>query len=234
MRKILERVAGLGMAWTAAWVLAALWPAEAAAQPKELPATVATLAGASEVFAKGADKWAPAKLRTELREGDGARTLVAGRLVLRTGNGHALRLAQLTQVFLAGNDLGAADQPLRVRLDGGWLWVAVTPGTAPRAKAEVRAGPVTVAVRGTGAGIRINRDGSVLVRVYHGAAECAGPGTGRQWTRALADEQELSVASGGVPGDVRTFKRDKVDAAWIKWNEEQDRAGGYGGKPPAR
>ena len=82
--------------------------------------------------------------------------------------------------------------------------------------------------------ISVGRDGSVLVRVYHGAVECAGPGTGRQWTRTLADEQELSIASGGVPGDVRALKRDKIDAAWVKWNEEQDLAGGYGGKPPAR
>ena len=231
MRKILERVAGLGMAWTAAWVLAALWPAEAAAQPKELPATVATLAGASEVFAKGADKWAPAKLRTELREGDGARTLVAGRLVLRTGNGHALRLAQLTQVFLAGNDLGAADQPLRVRLDGGWLWVAVTPGTAPRAKAEVRAGPVTVAVRGTGAGIRINRDGSVLVRVYHGLAGCSGPEERKDWEREVKEGEELLVPGTAAPGPVRKLTREATEASWLKWNEEQD-ATGYGGPPP--
>lgn len=231
MSKILERVAGLGMAWTAACALTGLWTAEAAAQPRELPATVATLAGASEVFAKGADKWAPAKLRTELGEGDGARTLATGRLVLRTGNGHALRLAQLTQVFLAGNDPAAADQPLRVRLDGGWLWVAVTPGTAARAKVEVRAGPVTVAVRGTGAGIRINRDGSVLVRVYRGLAVCSGPEERKDWEREVKEGEELLVPGTAAPGPMRKLTREATEASWLKWNEEQD-AAGYGGLPP--
>jgi hypothetical protein len=74
----------------------------------------------------------------------------------------------------------------------------------------------------------------VAVRVYHGMAECAGPGTTRQWNRTLASEQELSVSSAGVPREVRELKRDKLDAAWVKLNEEQDLAGGYGGKPPAR
>ncbi|HUG38293.1 MAG TPA: FecR domain-containing protein [Candidatus Limnocylindrales bacterium] len=208
------------------------WTAMAAAQPAELPVRVATLAGASEMFAKGADRWTPAKLRAELREGDGARTLATGRLGLLSVNGHALRLAQLSQVFLSGNEPAGADQPLRARLDGGWLWVAVTPGTAARAKVEVRAGPVTVAVRGTGADIRIRRDGSVLVRVFHGLAMCSGPDGRRDWERSVKAGEEVIVAAGGAPGAIQTLTREPTEASWLKWNEEQD-ASAYGG-PPAR
>jgi FecR-like protein len=204
-----------------------------AAQPAELPVRVATLAGASETFTKGADRWTPAKLRGELREGDGARTLATGRLALLSVNGHALRLAQLSQVFLSGNEVAGGDQPLRARLDGGWLWVAVMPGPAARAKVEVRAGPVTVAVRGTGADIRIRRDGSVLVRVFHGLVVCSGPDGRRDWERSVKAGEEMIVAAGGAPGAIQPLTRDAAEASWLKWNEEQD-ASGYGSSPPAR
>ena len=226
-----ERIRLLAIICCAAGALMGAGASVAAAQPAELPATVATLAGGSEVFTKGAERWVPAKLRAELREGDGARTLAAGRLVLRTTGGHALRIAPLTQVFLVGNDATASDQPLRARLDGGWLWVAVRPGTAARAMVEVRAGPVTVAVRGTGAGIRVNRDGSVLVRVFHGLAVCSGGEGGRGWERPLKEGEELLVPAAGTPGAVTRLTREDAEASWLKWNEEQD-AVAYGGPAP--
>jgi hypothetical protein len=52
--------------------------------------------------------------------------------------------------------------------------------------------------------------------------------------RDAGQPSALSVSSAGVPGESRQLKRDKLDAAWVKLNEEQDLAGGYGGKPPAR
>ena len=210
------------------------WPGAgpAAAQPAELPATVVTVAGATEVFAKGGGKWVPAKLRAELGEGDGVRTLATGRVVLRTGDGHALRLAPLSRLFFAGND-AAGDGPVRVRLDGGWLWTAVTPLAAARPRIEVRAGPVTVAVSAAGAGIRLNRDGSVLVRVYHGAASCSGPEGRKEWERELKGGEELLVSAAGSPGAVGGLRREDAEASWVRWNEEQD-AAGYGGPPPLR
>ncbi len=217
--------------------LAALWAtAPAAAQPKELPAKVVTLGGPAETFKKGAPKWDPAKLRAELVQGDGARTLPGGRVVLATASGQVLRMAQFTQLFFKEDEAapGAGPAPTRVRLDYGWLWVAVVPGGATVYRIEVDAGPVTVTVRGGGAGIRVNPDGGVLVRVYHGVAVCAGPGAQRQWERQLADDQELVVSAVGAPGETRRLTRDKPDAAWVRWNEEQDYAGGFGGKPPKK
>ena len=203
----------------------------ATAQPSEWPFRVVTVGGEAELYRKSAGTWSAATLRAELHPGDAARTSV-GRLTLKTASGQALRFAALSRVSLL--EAGAPDQPTRVTVHGGSAWVAVMPGSPPREQIEAQTGAVTVTVRGGGMSISVGPDGSVLVRVYHGAVECAGPGTGRQWTRALDSEQELSVASGGVPGDVRALKRDKIDAAWAKWNEEQDLAGGYGGKPPAR
>lgn len=203
----------------------------AGAQPKELPAQVVTLAGGAEVFLRGAARWAPATLRVELGEGDGARTLGTGRLVLRSGNGHALRLAPLSQLFFTRNDAAAADEPVRVRLDGGWLWTAVTPLGAARPRIEVRAGPVTVAVGAAGAGIRMNRDGSALVRVYHGLAVCAGPEGRKEWEREIKGGEEMVVSAAGAPGERRRLTREDAEAAWVRWNEEQD-ATGYGGPPP--
>lgn len=205
----------------------------AAAQPKELPAKVVTLSGPSETYTKGAPKWEPAKLRVELGQGDGARTLPGGRLVLTTAGGQALRLAQLTQVFFKEGG-AAAGEPTRVRLDGGWLWVAVTPAAADSARLEVDSGPVIVTVRSGGVGIRASRDGSVLVRVYHGTAVCAGPSAQPAWERTLTDEQEMIVSPAGAAGEMRRLTRDKLDAAWVLWNEEQDHAGPYGGSPPKK
>ena len=210
--------------------LAALCPPwRAMAQPSEWPFRIVTVGGEAEVFRKSAGTWSAATLRAELQPGDAARTM-GGRLTLRTVSGQAVRLAPLSRVSLL--EAGAPDRPTRLTVDGGSVWVAVLPGSPPREQIEARTGAVTVTVRGSGMGITVNRDGSVIVRVYHGIAECAGPGTGQPWSRILTDEQELSVASADVPGDVRKVKRDKTDAAWVKWNEEQDLAGGYGGKPP--
>ena len=228
---------GVRVATMVAAGVAALWAAApAAAQPKELPAKVVTLGGKAETFKKGETKWDPAKLRAELDQGDGVRTLISGRLALATTSGQVVRLAHLTQVFFkdgeAAPDAGPA--PTRIRLDSGWLWVAVLPGGATVNRIEVDAGPVTVTVRGGGAGIRVNADGGVLVRLYHGAAVCVGPGAQRQWERQLADDQELLVSTAGVPGEIRRLTRDKLDAAWVKSNEELDHAGGFGGKPPKK
>ena len=52
-------------------------PAPAGAQPKELPLTVSTTFGPSEVLRK-TDKWEPAKLRDKVAEGEGARATAAG------------------------------------------------------------------------------------------------------------------------------------------------------------
>jgi hypothetical protein len=206
-------------------------PSRATGQPSEWPIRVVTVAGEAEVYRKSAAAWSAATLRADLLPGDAART-TGGRLTLRAVSGQALRLAPASRVSLL--EAGAPDQSTRVSVDGGAVWVAVMPGSPPRQQIEAQAGPVTVTVRGGGTWITLNPDGSVLVRVYHGAAECAGPGTTRQWNRTLAGEQGLSVSSAGVPGELRELKRDKLDAAWVKLNEEQDLAGGYGGKPPAR
>jgi hypothetical protein len=214
--------------------LGALAPAgSATAQPAELPAKVVTLRGQAETYKKGAPKWEPAKLRTEVSPGDGVRTLAGGRLVLMTVSGQALRLAEFTQVFVKEGE-PAPGLPTRVRLDGGWLWVAVTPAATGSARLEVDTGPVLVTVRGGGVGIRANRDGSVLVRVYHGTAVCAGPDPQRPWERTLTEDQELVVSAVGALSEPRRLVRDKVDSAWVLWNEEQDAAGPYGGKPPKK
>ncbi|HET8575751.1 MAG TPA: FecR domain-containing protein [Methylomirabilota bacterium] len=212
----------------------ALGPAgPAGAQPAELPAKVVTLSGRAETYKKGAPAWEPAKLRAELGPGDGVRTLAGSRLVLMTTSGQALRLSQLSQVFFKEGE-PAPGVPTRARFDGGWLWVAVTPAAAGSARLEVDTGPVVVTVRGGGIGIRTNRDGSVLVRVYHGTAVCAGPDVQRPWERTLSDEQELTVSAAGPVGEPRRLTRDKADAAWVRWNEQQDAAGPYGGKPATK
>jgi hypothetical protein len=77
----------------------------------------------------------------------------------------------------------------------------------------------------------MNPDGSVLVGVYHGSVTCAGAG----WERALGEDQELLVPAAGAPKkEVVKLKRDKRDVEWLKWNEQQDLAGGYGARRPEK
>jgi hypothetical protein len=217
-------------------VLAALLMGAASAdsQPAELPATVVTLTGKAELYKKGATKWGTAELRDEVREGDGVRTNPAVRTTLRTGGGHSIRLAALTQVFiLAPSGAGTDPQPLRLRLDRGWLWVAVTPGVLAQAPIEVIAGPARVAVRGGGVGFRLNRDGSVIVRTYHGQAVVRGSSPTGTWERSLPELQEVLVPASGPPPDNRKITREEGEGLWVLWNEEQDYVA-YGGKAPLR
>jgi len=200
------------------------------AQPPELPATIVTLGGRAEISRTSGPVWAGAALRDELLPGDGVRTL-GGRLTVRTASGQALRLGPRTQVFFAAGDARAAGASTRARVDGGRLWVSVLPNSPAPTHIALRAGPVTVTARGGGAGITMNPDGSVLVGVFHGSLTCAGAG----WERALAQDQELLVPAAGAPAkDVATLKRDKRDLEWIKWNEQQDAAGGYGARRPEK
>jgi hypothetical protein len=206
----------VGLASPAAW-----------AQPKELPARIVTLGGPAELYRKDTPAWAPAALRAELGEGDSVRTQLGGRMTLKTGSGQALRLGSRSQMaFLAGAD-GA---PTRVRLDNGWLWIAVMPGSAPPTQVEVRAGAAIVTVRGSGVGLRRSPEGSLTIQVHHGTAFCTGPE--RQWEQTLTGPQQLLVPASGAPGPPAKLAVDPLETTWVRWNADQDFAGGYGGKKP--
>ncbi len=210
-------------------LLVGLSAAPAWAQPKELPAQIVTLGGAAELHKKGAAAWVPAALRAELGEGDSVRTQVGGRITLKTASGQALRLGSRSQLAVLPAEAEAG--PTRVRLDNGWLWVAVSPNSPPPTQIEVRAGPGVVAVRGAGVGLRRGTDGGVLVQVHHGTAVCAGPN--QQWERTLTGPQALLIPASGTPGAPVALTVDKLEATWVKWNADQDLAGGYGGAKPA-
>ena len=199
-------------------------PCLAAAQPQELPAKIATLGGRSELSRQSAP-WAAAALRDELSAGDGVRT-IAGRLTVRTASGQALRLGARTQIVFAAADAPVTPGPTRLRMDGGLLWVSVMPNSPVSTHIEVRAGPATVTARGGGATIGMNPDGSVAVTVYHGGVTVSGEG----WQRALTQDQALLVPPVGAPKETGKLKREKRDAEWAKWNEQQDRVGGYGAR----
>ena len=202
--------------------------ATAPVQSGEWPLRVVTVAGRAETQPGGAAAWVAAKLRAELAAGAAARTL-EGRLTLKTPSEQSLRLAPVSRVVLL--EAKAPDQPTAVRLDAGTVWVAVMPGSPARERFEVQTAPATVVVEDGGVEIALGRDGAAVVRVYHGAATCSGPGTEREWSRALGAGQELVIAGGARPGETRKFDRDRIDPAWAKWNEDQDLAGGYGAKP---
>ncbi len=223
---------------------AALAPAVVAAQPADLPATVSTLAGRAEVLPAGASTWSPAKLPpptspdqsqskerlgSEVDAGGSVRVPGAGRMALRTPSGHALRIASFSQIQLVGAAVAGVEEPLRVKLVAGRLWVAVSPVAGPRPRVAVDAGPVTVSVRGSGVSLRMDRDGSVLVRVHHGAAVAGSTG----WDRPLKGGEELVVPATGAPGAPRALSRESHEEIWVRWNEEQD-ASGYGGPLPPR
>lgn len=207
--------------------------APALAQPKETPLVASTINGPSEVFKKGTDKWVKAKLRDEVAEGDGGRALSGGRFVLRTTSGHAIRMAQLTQIFVVEPPAGtpASDRTVRIKQDGGWIWVAVLPLSVTRAAIEVEAGPVTVGARSGGTGIRASPDGSILVRVFHGLAVARSSGDGAKWERTVKAGEELLVPATGTPGANRPITAEEAEAGWVRWNEQQDQAG-YGMPEP--
>ncbi|HTK91134.1 MAG TPA: FecR domain-containing protein [Verrucomicrobiae bacterium] len=197
-----------------------------AAQPKEAPLTASTISGPSEIILKNGS-WVPVKLRDTIAEGDGARALAGGRLTLLTNNGNSIRLAQLTQIFVfeppasvpaGGPTVGA---PLKVKLDGGRIWVSVLPLTVTRAPIEVEAGHATVGVRSGGTSLRTNSDGSVLVRCYHGLGVVRAT-SGPAWERPLKGGEELLVPLSGAPPATRLITSDPEEVNWVKWNSDQD------------
>jgi hypothetical protein len=199
-----------------------LIPIVLAAQPAELPLTVVTVGGHAELLRAPSAAWQPAVLRDTLRDNDGAR-VTAGRLTLKTVSGQSLRLAPATQLFVTGGG-----DATRVRLDGGGVWIATRPNSPPSTHVALQAGAVTITTAGGGTWVTSNADGSVLVATYHGAARCTGPG----WERTVAADQQLLVPAAEPPKAPVKLKREKRDAEWVKWNELQDIAGGYGGRRP--
>ena len=196
----------------------------------EWPFRVVTVEGRVEVQTPGATGWSAAKLRAELGVGSSARTL-RGRLTLETPSDQEVRLAGLSKVSLLD---GNPDLPTPVRIDAGKVWVAVMPGTPSSNQLEIQGKAVSVLVTGGGASVALGQDGAVLVRVYHGAATATGPGTERRWSRALGEGQELLVAAAGVPGPAQKIVPNETEADWVKWNEDQDLAGGYGSPTPPK
>jgi hypothetical protein len=192
---------------------------------------VVTVGGRAELQLPGAAGWTPARLRTDLGPGAAARTQ-RGRLTLMTGSGQALRLAGLSRVSLPEG--GASDVPTRVILDGGTVWVAVLPSSPPKEQIEVQTSAASILVGEGGAEVTAGRDGSTLVRVFHGKAACARVGTGPQWTQMLVNGQELLIAVTGQPGPPRKIDREKINLDWTTWNDEQDAAGGFRVAPPPK
>src|SRR5258705_1898816 len=90
---------------------------------------------------------------------------------------------------MASDGAATTPGPTRIRLDSGWLWVAVMPGSPAPTQIEVRAGPAVVTIRGAGVGIRRAADGALLVQVHHGSAVFAGPD--RQWELTLTGPHKL-------------------------------------------
>ena len=211
--------------------LAGLSERPAQAQPKELPAEVVTLSGTAELHRKDTPAWAAAELRGRVGEGDSVRTQVGGRTVLKTASGQALRLGSRSQIAFLAPEPGAAGGPTRVRLDNGWLWVAVSPNSPAPTQIEVRAGPAVVTVRGAGVGLRRGPDGALLVQVHHGVAQCAGPD--RQWVRTLTGPMQMLIPASGAPAAPVKLAVEQIEATWVKWNADQDVAGGYGSAKPA-
>ena len=201
-----------------------VWPCLVAAQPQELPVQIATLGGRAELSRKSG-RWEAATLRDEVSAGDGVRT-IAGRLTVLTGSGQALRLGARTQIVFAADGARSTPGPTQLRMDGGLLWLAVMPNSPPSTHIEVRAGPATITARGDNATIGMNPDGSILVAVYHGGVTVSGEG----WQRSLTQDQTLLVPPVGAPRETGLLKREKRDAEWAKWNEQQDRVGGYGAR----
>ena len=203
-----------------------------AAAQADLPLRVVTISGKGEVYQKGTDKWTEAALKADVGPGGGARALAGSRLTLRSPSGQSLRLgarSRLTVLEPAG-----PDQPTRVKLETGALWVAVVPDSPPRETVVVETGAASIAVRGGGVWVTLAPEGAIQVRVFHGGAEVSGPGARREWTRALAADSDLFVPAVGTPAPVRKLEREKLQLDWVKWNEDQDRAGGYAAKavPP--
>jgi hypothetical protein len=198
---------------------------DATAQAREPLATIITVGGHAEIFRRSTETWTDATLRDEVTEGDGVRTR-SGRLTLRVSSGEVLRLGPRTQVFLSADGEAPAGGRPRARLDGGRLWLAVRSTSPVPVPIDVGAGIASVTTRGGGISIEINPDGSVRIGVAHGSATVEG----REWTRALAQDRELIVPAAGAAGRLGAVKRGQRDAEWMKWNEQQDQAGGYGAR----
>jgi ferric-dicitrate binding protein FerR (iron transport regulator) len=190
-------------------LLVAATVSSASAQPRELPAKLVTLGGVAEVHRKDTP---------------------GGRVTVRTPSGQALRLGSRSQIAVLRGETGPEPGPTRVRLDSGWLWVAVMPGSPASTQVEVRAGPAIVTVRGAGVGIRRGADGTLLVQTHHGSVVCTGPN--KQWERTLTGPQQLTVPASGAPAPPVALAVDPLETTWVRWNADQDVAGGYGGAPP--
>ena len=197
----------------------------------ESPLRVVTVGGRAELALPGAAGWTAARIRMDLGPGGAARTQ-RGRLTLVTGSGQALRLAGITQVTLPEG--GASDLPTRARLDAGTVWAAVLPGSPPKEQLEVQTSAASVLVGDGGVEVTAGRDGTTLVRVFHGKAACTRVGTGSQWNQLLVEGQELLIPATGQLGPPRKIDRDKIHVDWTTWNEEQDAAGGFRVAPPPK
>jgi len=212
-------LAALGTVVTA-WLI----PSAAALQAQRPLATIVTVGGNAEIFRRSTGAWIPAMLRDDLRAGDGART-GSGRLTLRASSAESLRLDVKSELFVLADGSSPAGAA-RVRLDVGRLWLAVRKSSPDAVLLAVMAGATALSTPGGGVAIELRPDGAVRIAVAHGTATA----TGQDWTRTLVQDQELTVSPTAPPARPVPLERSKRDAPWMKWNEQQDQAGGYGAR----
>ncbi len=213
-------------------------------------ATISLLTGSAEVLEKG--KWSLLKIKDILGEGDHVRTGMGARMELTLPDKSLVRFAGDSEFIV--NRLTGGDQStprdLKVHVALGKAWSNITQTVGAKGSFELTCDKAVTGVRGTVYRMDIDKDRSVLVRVYDGKVSVSGGGktlpppqpvgpptkiagpkpipgphkvTMEEWTVIISSMQQVRIGADGVPEKPRNFTVEEDRDEWVDWNRKRDR-----------
>jgi hypothetical protein len=215
-------------------------------------ATVSYLTGSAEILEKGQTAWARLNIKETVGEGDHVRTAMGARMELLLPDKSRVRFAGDSEFRVSRLTGGepSTQRDVKVHVVLGKAWSNVTQTLGVKGNFELSCDKAVTGVRGTVYRLNVDKDRSVLVRVYDGNVYVSGGGkalerpkpigpptkvegpkpipgphkvTMEEWTVIIKSMQQIRIDADGKPEKPRTFTEEEDRDEWVDWNRVRDR-----------
>lgn len=217
-------------------------------------AEVTLLEGKAELIKKGMIKAQPLALGDYIAHGDRISTKKGSRVELKLPDNSLIRFDELTtfEIVSVKFDKKTKQRDINVSMVLGKTWANVSKIFGQRGRFAVSTKTAVAGVRGTIYRVNVEKDNSVLVKVYWGevgvssaprkeAAEgpapimkptkvlgphpVAGPHpvSMEEWTYIVKSMQQIFIRPDGTPTKPMPFLAIEDINDWVRWNQERDK-----------
>jgi hypothetical protein len=217
-------------------------------------AEVTLIEGTAELIKKGMIKVQPLMLGDYIAHGDRITTKKGSRIELKLPDNSLIRFDEFTtfEIVCVEFDKKAKQRNINVSMVLGKTWANVSKIFGQRGRFAVSTKTAIAGVRGTIYRVNVEKDNSVLVKVYWGevgVSSAPKPDTASQpqqimkptkvlgphpvagphavsmeeWTYIVKSMQQIIVLPDGTPTKPMPFLAIEDINDWVRWNQERDK-----------